>query len=101
MMYVPLNTVGWPDWYLWKSSSSYKTASLEDNVHVLVEVALFKQGHWEVWQVYAVHCHQPWKYGPQLVTVWNIAPGVDSFRTEIVLDNIIRWKLSSLPMSVC
>ena len=25
-MYVPLNTVGWPDWYLGKSCFSYKTA---------------------------------------------------------------------------
>ena len=28
MMYVPLNTVGWPDWYLRKSCFSYKTSSL-------------------------------------------------------------------------
>ena len=27
MMYVPLNTVGWPDWYLRKSCSSYKTST--------------------------------------------------------------------------
>ena len=27
MMYAPLNTVGWPDWYLRKSCSSYKTSN--------------------------------------------------------------------------
>ena len=27
MMYVPLNTVGWPDWYLRKSCFSYKTSN--------------------------------------------------------------------------
>ena len=27
--YAPLNTVGWPDWYLRKSYSSYETSSPE------------------------------------------------------------------------
>ena len=27
-MYAPLITAGWPDWYLRKSRSSYKTSSL-------------------------------------------------------------------------
>ena len=27
MMYVPLKTVGWPDWYLRKSCFSYKTSN--------------------------------------------------------------------------
>ena len=30
MLYAPLNAVGWPEWYLRKSGSSYKTSNSDE-----------------------------------------------------------------------